>query len=117
MKRSTYLYICDILDSIERIEKTKIKYSEKEFMSNQDILDATFRRLELIGEAIKNIPDSLKSQYAKVHWRGIAGFRDILVHGYFKVDNILVWKIINEDLNVFKKQIEKIKKNLDNKNK
>ena len=113
MKRDLKLFVEDILENITLIENSLKKLSKSEFESDKDIIDANVRRLEIIGEAVKNIPDSFKEKYQEVPWREIASFRDVLTHGYFKVDLDLVWKIAQEDLPKLKKQIEKIKKDLE----
>ena len=68
------------------------------------------RELEIIGEAVKNIPESLKNKHQEVHWKGISGFRDILSHAHFGIIIDRIWGIIKNDLPIFKKQIERIKK-------
>ena len=51
--------------------------------------DAVIRNLEVIGEAVKNLPDEVKDEKPEVEWREIAGFRDVLVHQYFRLIQIL----------------------------
>lgn len=113
MKRDLKLFIEDILENIDLIENSAKKLSKSKFESNKDVIDATVRRLEIIGEAVKNIPDSFREKYQEVPWSKIAGFRDVLTHGYFKVDLDLVWKIMQEDLIDLKEKISKIKRDLE----
>jgi len=79
--------------------------SEVKFSKSVTIQDATVRRLEIIGEAVRNIPDSFRKKHAKVPWKKIAGLRDVLIHEYFGVDMELVWKIANKDIPKLKKQV------------
>ena len=72
-----------------------------------NLRDATIRRLEIIGEAVKNIPNSFRNKYPEVPWRNIAGFRDILIHAYFGINLDRVWNIIKKDLPDLKKNIKK----------
>ena len=58
------------------------------------IQDGVFRNLEVIGEAVKNLPDDIKKDYPEVEWRKIAGLRDILIHAYFGVDLEVIWDIV-----------------------
>jgi|SRR3989344_505881 len=110
MKREVILFIEDILKSIKLIEEYMGNISKDDFTNNQKIQDSVVRRLEIIGEAVKNIPDSFREKYPGIEWKEIAGTRDRIIHAYFIVDLNIVWNIINEDLPILKRQIEKIKK-------
>jgi uncharacterized protein with HEPN domain len=109
MKRDLELFIEDILENVNLIQDSIKGLSVKQFESNRLIIDATLRRLEIIGEAVKNIPDSFREKYPNIPWKKIAGFRDILSHSYFGVNMDRVWNIVEMDLPSFKKEIEKIK--------
>lgn len=108
-KRSIKLFVGDILESINQA----IKYhdeiqSEENFMHDRKTQDAIVRRLEIIGEATKNIPLKFRKKYPAVPWRDITGMRDKLAHKYFGVDLALAWSVIEKDLPGLKKQIQKI---------
>jgi len=107
-KRDSILFVRDISERIKLIENSTINISKSKFLSDKLIIDATARRLEIIGEATKNIPDSLRNKYPDVSWKKIAGLRDIIVHNYFGIDLDIVWEIIKKDLPILKKQIKKI---------
>jgi uncharacterized protein with HEPN domain len=109
MKRDINMFIQDILENINLIENSVNGLSIKQFESNRLIIDATLRRLEIIGEAVKNIPESFREKHPILPWKEIAGFRDILSHTYFGVNMDRVWNMIEKDLPSFKKEIEKIK--------
>lgn len=111
MKRDTNLFIQDILDNIKDIESFSKSLTKEKFKSNKLIQNAIIRSLEIIGEAVKNIPDSFKDEYQDIPWKNIAGFRDILSHAYFGVNLERVWKIIEIDLPKLKEEINKIKIN------
>ncbi len=113
MKRSLYLFIKDILDNIELIKNSTKSFSKEDFKLNRDIIDATIRRLEIIGEAVKNIPIFFRKKYPEIPWRDIASLRDIVIHTYFKVDLDTLWNIIDKDIPIFQEQILKIKKDLE----
>jgi uncharacterized protein with HEPN domain len=108
--RNYKIYVKDILNSINKIEKycKKIK-SEKEFIKNELVLDASIRNLQIIGEAVKNIPAETKNKFKEIEWKKISGLRDILVHAYFGVSPELVYDIIKNNLPELKQKIKKIK--------
>jgi uncharacterized protein with HEPN domain len=60
-------------------------------MADETLRRAFVRSLEVIGEAVKHVPEELRDKYDHVEWRAIAGMRDRLIHGYFGVDYELVW--------------------------
>ncbi|HLC51671.1 MAG TPA: DUF86 domain-containing protein [Candidatus Nanoarchaeia archaeon] len=108
MTRTIKLYLNDILDTIELIEKSVKNVSKSEFVKDRDIIDATTRRLEIIGEAVKHVPLSIRRKYGAVEWKKIVGTRDILIHAYFKVDIDKVWNVIKDELEPLKQEIKLI---------
>ena len=54
--------------------------------------------LEIIGEAVKKIPEEKRKPYAQLPWQGIAGMRDMLVHEYWQVDVAVVWATVEQSL-------------------
>ncbi len=102
------IFLEHILDNIDKIEIDLFDLDEKSFSKDVTIQDATLRRLEVIGEAVKNLPLSFRKKHPKIFWKKMAGMRDILIHEYFGVDMELVWKISIKDVPKLKKQILKI---------
>lgn len=102
------VYLLHIIEEINKIEKSIDSKDKSAFLSDVDIIDATVRRIEIIGEATKNISRKLKDKHPNIEWKKIAGTRDILIHAYFSVDNDLIWDIITKDLKVLKDMITNI---------
>src|SRR3989344_959859 len=112
MSKDVRIYIDDILEGIMQIEKYTKKVNENKFNKNIQLQDAVLRRLEIIGEAVKNIPENFRDSHTKIPWKKIAGLRDILIHEYSGVDLKRIWKVIKEDLPDLKEKILKIKERL-----
>jgi len=106
------LYLNDILRAIKLIEKsTKSKTFEK-FKSNDELKDATSMRFQIIGESINKLGKKIQEKYKEVDWQRYLQTRNIVSHAYFAVSAEILWNIIKKDLLIFKKQILKIKKDL-----
>lgn len=108
MKKDPKIFLQHILESIFEIEKYTMDVSEDKFMKSTQIQDAVIRRLEIIGEAAKNIPERIKIEYDFVPWKKVAGSRDVLIHAYFEVDLESVWDTATKDIPKLKRDIQKI---------
>ena len=108
MTRDMRLYIQDILESIEAIEEYVQSTTEEQFYRNRQVQDAVLRRLEIIGEAVKNLDEDFRNRYPEIPWKKVAGLRDVLIHEYFGVSLKRVWWVIKIDLVDLKLQISRI---------
>jgi uncharacterized protein with HEPN domain len=101
------LYLIHILESIERVEEYTSGGSEQ-FLSDKRTQDAVLRNLQILAESSQRISPELKIAHPEVDWRGISGFRNVLVHDYLGVNLITVWGIIEGPLKELKKRMSKI---------
>lgn len=92
-KGNTRLLLADIPEAIEKVERHLEEFSFRDFQSNDMIVGAVTRNLEIIGKAVERIPQEIKAKYPTIEWRRAAGFRDIAIHAYFAVDVEVLWVI------------------------
>lgn len=101
-------YINDLIEACEDILAFTEGMSYSDFANDKKTVNAVIRSLEIIGEATKKLPASLKERYPKVPWKQMAGMRNKLIHEYFGVDKQMVWKVVEEhirDLLILTKKI------------
>lgn len=110
--KNDLVFIEHLLESINAIEEFSKDMKKEDLFSNRLKQSAIVREIEIIGESVKNISESLKEKHKEVEWRAIAGTRDKIIHHYFGVDLNIVWDIVKIDIPILKKQIHKIKLNL-----
>ena len=108
MKRDYGLYLKDMLDSILKIEEFVGSMSYEDFVEDDKTSSAVVRKLEIIGEASKNIPEEIRQKYKDIPWSDMAKTRDKITHFYFGIDYEIVWKVIKERLPALKEQIKKM---------
>lgn len=109
MRKNVNIFLEHILEAINLIEEYIKDKKKSDFLESKQLQDSVIRRIEIIGEAIKNIPDDFKNTHENIPWKEITGMRDILIHQYFGVDLELTWEVIITDLPTLKKQIISIK--------
>jgi len=106
-------YLNDIFDAAAKIQEfTQGIISYDEFIKNDMLLSAVIRKFEIIGEAIKKVPVSIREKYNNIPWKNIAGARDRLIHNYDDIDYEILWDTVINDIPQLKSDIEKIIKEL-----
>jgi uncharacterized protein with HEPN domain len=99
------VYIDDMLESITRIECYLSGLAKETFEADQRTQDAVLRRLEIIGEASRRIPESFKDKYPDVAWNKAIGMRNILIHEYDDLSPDIIWETLRRDIPRLKTQL------------
>ena len=94
MSRRSRLYLQDIQTSCQKILRYTQDISFENFQADDRTFDAVAYNLQIIGEAVKNLPPALREQAPQIEWRKISGLRDILAHAYFQVDHEIIWDVV-----------------------
>ncbi len=109
-RRDYILFLEDILTAVSKIEKYTEGLSFEEFCNYEMAVDAVLRNLEVIGEAVKSIPEEVRNRHQEVEWREAVGFRNILAHNYFGIDLESVWDTLKKNVPIFKEHVTKVLK-------
>ena len=104
--RDSRLFLQDILDSCDRIERFTGSMSLEDFSDDEMTLSAVRDQIMIIGEAVKHIPDEMKAKYPEIRWDEIAGMRDVLIHAYFRTDVRLIYKTATRDIADLKPNVQ-----------
>ena len=113
MKREFRLYLEDIIESILLIEEFTADMDFEQFRKDEKTKNAVIKRLEVIGEATKNVPKHITEKYPGLPWSRMARMRDKLSHEYFGIRLDIVWKAVKESLPEIKPKIENILKDME----
>ena len=107
-KREYLDYLQDILDAARKAQQFVAGMDLSQFVADDKTNFAVVRALEIIGEAAKRVPSSMRTRYAHLPWREMAGIRDKLIHEYFGVDLRVVWQTLQDDLPFISEAIAQI---------
>lgn len=108
MEKNPKIFLGHILESIAAIEGYATDQTLETFLESIKDQDAVIRRLEIIGEAVKNLQNDFRNKHPEIPWTKMAGMRDVLIHEYFIVDIPAVWDTVRDDLPILKTQLRKI---------
>jgi uncharacterized protein with HEPN domain len=111
--KDSLVYVEDMLKSIELIRRYIKGMRKGEFKDDEEKQDAVIRRIELLGEAVKRLPASVKVICKKLPWKEISGMRDKLVHDYMWVDLDLVWEVTQSEIGPLEECLKGIRDRLE----
>jgi uncharacterized protein with HEPN domain len=102
-----------IRDEIAYLQGSAYGLSKADFLADETLKRAFVRSLEIIGEAVKQIPDKQRADYQEIPWRAISGMRDMLIHHYFGVDYDIVWDVVHSQLAPLGSAIDEMLKSIE----
>lgn len=108
MTRNTILYLRDILDNMRLAEEFVRGVTPEEFSADRKTVYAVLRCLEVIGEAAKNVPASVRERHFAIPWKDMAGMRDRVIHFYLGVSYEKVWRTVKEDIPAIRPLVEQV---------
>ncbi|MHC5056635.1 MAG: HepT-like ribonuclease domain-containing protein [Planctomycetota bacterium] len=108
MPRDYRVSLDDILEAAARVREYVHGMTLEDFASDRRTLDAIVRNLEVIGEAVKALPEDVRSKGPDVEWRRIAGLRDILIHQYFGIDIEIIWDVVTSKVPPLEEQVRRL---------
>ena len=108
MKREFLDYVEDIIAAMSNADIFIEGMNYEEFAKDQKTIYAVVRALEVIGEAVRKVPPSVRNRYSGVPWKEMAGMRDKLIHEYFGVNLRTVWDAVEKDIPTLKPMFQKI---------
>jgi uncharacterized protein with HEPN domain len=106
--RHEKLYLTDIVEAAQAIERFIMGESFEEFEQNEMMNSAVLQKLTVIGEAASRLPKEFTSRFPEIPWVDIIGFRNIAVHEYFAIRWDIAWVAASEEVPVLREQVEKI---------
>ncbi|OGI94238.1 hypothetical protein A3A03_03125 [Candidatus Nomurabacteria bacterium RIFCSPLOWO2_01_FULL_40_18] len=99
------LYVLHIRDAVKQIKEYTYEKTYIDLESKPMLRDAVIRQVMIIGEASKNTPEKLKTEYANIPWKKISGSRDKMTHDYADIELDIIWHIVTKDLPELEKAI------------
>jgi uncharacterized protein with HEPN domain len=101
-------FLQDVVDNLEKAERFVEGMDFEIFLEDEKTRYSVICALEIVGEAVKKVPTAVRQRNPQVPWKDMAGMRDRLIHGYFGVDNEIVWKTATEFAPEIRSEIEAI---------
>jgi uncharacterized protein with HEPN domain len=108
MSLSAREYLQHILDEVAYLAITKQGLDKTSFLRDATLKRAFVRSLEIIGEAAKQVPDSVRQRAPQIDWRAIGGMRDRLIHSYFGVDYDIVWDVVTRKTPTLEREVRRL---------
>lgn len=114
MPREYRLYLVDILQAAASIEANVSEISFEAFAADSNRLKAVVLDIVVIGEASHHVPQDIRAKVPEIPWGRIVGMRNLIVHGYWLLNQAAIWETARTEVPRLRIQIEQLLKELDN---
>jgi len=94
VSRDWLLYLDDLIASAQKIGRITAGLRQAQIVDNEAAFDAVLFNLQVIGEAIKRLPDDIRNQLPEAHRSAPARLRDLIAHHYFAIDAEIIWDVV-----------------------
>ncbi len=108
MSREYRFFLDDMQKACEKVIRYSRNLTREQFVADEKTFDAVMRDLEIIGEAAKHIPDTVRTQHPDISWHKIAGLRDVVAHEYFGLDIEIIWDIVTREVPALLEQLKRV---------
>ena len=100
--------LIDMLEALESITRFTHNRTIRDLLADDFFQSAVSRQLITVGEAAARLTADLRARHPTVPWGKIIAFRNVLVHHYFGIDWVVVWKTVTEQVPQVQQQIEMV---------
>ena len=97
--------LCDILEAIERVQKYSAR-GRTAFDNDELVQSWILQHIQIIGEASRSLTEKFRNDHPEIPWQEMIRMRNVLVHDYFKVDEEILWSVVQNDIPKLKQQVE-----------
>jgi len=101
-------YLEDALAAMDKAQAFVFDLSFEQFAEDDKTVFAVIRAIEIVGEAVKHIPQDFRQEFNEIPWRDMAGMRDVLIHEYFGIDLETLWQTVKEDTPRLKRTVRDV---------
>lgn len=108
MSRDWRLYVDDMRAACDRIKSYAAGVSREDFGQHGLVYDAIVRNIELLGEAARQVPPDVRNTVPDIEWAKIIALRNILIHGYFGIDDDILWDVVHNRIRPLRAALDRL---------